>query len=237
MDVVITKLRPSISRTRAAEIIRSGAVTVDGVIAKKPSLLVVADAQIELSDCETKYVSRAGFKLEFALDYFDIDVENLVVLDGGLSTGGFADCLLLRGAKKVVGVDVGHDQIHPKLKNDPRLVVMDGVDLRDLKPLAEPVDIITLDVSFISVLKVIKNVIVNLKPHGKLIVLIKPQFEVGRENIAKGGIVTDEEARMFAIDRIVKTIESLKFSCVGVQAVPAVGEGRRNIEYIGAFSR
>ncbi|MCK4499955.1 TlyA family RNA methyltransferase, partial [Candidatus Babeliales bacterium] len=117
LDVMVASLRSDLSRTMAAEIIRSGMVSVDGDVVTKASALVSDSSYIEIASYEQKFVSRAGLKLEFALDCFDIDVSNLVVLDSGLSTGGFADCLLSRGVGRVFGVDVGHDQIHQKLKN------------------------------------------------------------------------------------------------------------------------
>lgn len=213
-----------------------GQVRVDGTVVTKPGTQVAEDAVIELAHEEPRYVSRAGFKLERALDYFKIDVHGLTVLDAGLSTGGFTDCLLQHGAAKVYGVDVGYGQVHEKIRHDPRVVVMERTNLRTLAGLPEPVDLVTLDLSFISVLKVIPSVVNMLKPDGRLIVLIKPQFEAGRHDVQRGGIVKDPAVHERVIKDITAGIQAYGFECHGVIDSPIAG-AQGNKEFLAYFTK
>ncbi len=213
-----------------------GNVTVDGKVITKPGTQIVPGTPISLTIAEPKYVSRAGFKLEKALDHFQLDVTHLVALDAGLSTGGFTDCLLQRGVRKVYGVDVGHGQVHEKIKNDPRVVVLERTNLRELFDVGERVDLITLDLSFISVLKVMDAVERLLKPDGNLIVLIKPQFEAARHEVGKGGIITDGALHQKIVDQITAAIAARGFSVEGVIESPITGADG-NKEFLAYFKR
>ena len=185
---------------------------------------------------EQKFVSRAGYKLEKALEFFNVPVQDCVVLDAGLSTGGFADCLLQHGAKKIYGIDVGYGQAHEKIRRDPRVVVMEKTNLRYLDSLPELVDLVTLDLSFISVLKVIPAIKKLMKPEGNLIVLIKPQFEARREQVGKGGIVKDPAVHEQVIRDIVQGITQEGFSYIGVTDSPITGTDG-NKEFLAYFKR
>lgn len=171
----------------------AGEVFVDGRRADKPGQRFSEDAEIEIRPVTARYAGRGGEKLAGALDSFGIDVSSLIALDVGSSTGGFTDCLLQRGAARVYAVDVGRGLLDNKLRKDSRVIVMEGVNARYLKPedLSEKVDLATLDLSFISLEKVLPAVIPLIKPEGFLLPLVKPQFEVGREAVGKGGVVRD----------------------------------------------
>lgn len=236
LDLLVQSKLPGVSRTQAVNFILDGMVSVDDVITTKPGVQVLSDAIIICNASAPKYVSRAGIKLAQALAVFKIDVNGKVVLDAGLSTGGFTDCLLQNGASKVYGVDVGTNQAHVKIKNDARVQVLEQTNLRYLEKLPELVDLITLDLSFISLLKVVFNIVKLLKPAGLLIVLIKPQFEVGPENIGTGGIVKDLKARDLAVKNVVFGIEQAGFVLVGLIDSPILG-GDGNFEYLAYFSR
>ena len=206
LDQFLLAQYPQFTRNQLQSWIMQGKVLVNGKTVTKSGTPVAADAHVELTVQELKYVGRAGFKLEKALDTFGIDVKDLVVMDAGLSTGGFTDCLLQRGARRVYGVDVGYGQVHEKIRADPRVIVMERVNLRYLESLPEPVDLVTLDLSFISVLKVMDAVLRVLKPHGSLVVLVKPQFEAGRDEVETGGLITDPEVHEKVINQVVSGV-------------------------------
>lgn len=213
-----------------------GKVLVNGKIVTKSGTPVALDAHVELTVQELKYVGRAGFKLEKALDTFGIDVKDLVVMDAGLSTGGFTDCLLQRGAKRVYGVDVGYGQVHEKIRTDPRVVVMERINLRHLESLPELVDLVTLDLSFISVLKVMDAVLRVLKPQGSLVVLIKPQFEAGRDEVETGGLITDPEVHEKVLKEVTSGICARGFELKGTTESPILGSSG-NKEFLAYFVR
>ena len=213
-----------------------GKVLVDGAVETKSGTQVLPEVEVELNDIEPKYVCRAGAKLEGALEGFGVDVTGVVVMDAGLSTGGFTDCLLQAGAKKVYGVDVGYGQVCDKIRNDSRVVVMERTNLRHLESLDELVDLVTLDLSFISVLKVMDAVCRVLKPDGQMIVLIKPQFEALRKNVGRGGIVRDPKTRESAIKRVVSGVEEHGFECLGHIESPITG-ATGNKEFLAYFKR
>lgn len=192
LDLVLVERGLASSRTLAQRLIQAGRVLVNGQIADKPARLVPAEAQIELQE-RPRYVSQGGYKLEKALRVFQIDVTGRVCLDVGASTGGFTDCLLQHGAKRVYAVDVGKGQLDWRLRRDPRVVVLEGVNARYLtrEQVGEPVDVATVDVSFISVKKILPALTELVKPDGDLVVLVKPQFEAGREHVRRGGVVKD----------------------------------------------
>ena len=189
LDKIVQLKNSHLTRNQIQGFIMQGKVKVDGVVVTKVGTPIALDAVIEIDEKVPKYVCRAGFKLEGALHYFKPSIEGKVALDAGLSTGGFTDCLLQNGVKKVYGVDVGYGQVHEKIRKDPRVEVIERTNLRHLKTVGEKVDLVTLDLSFISVLKVMDAVVRMLQPNGILIVLIKPQFEASRDDVGKGGII------------------------------------------------
>lgn len=236
LDQLIAEQHPQLSRTFIQSLITQGKVKVDGKSATKAGVQVSEGAVIELDLQEPKYVSRAGFKLEKALDHFGVDVAGSVILDAGLSTGGFADCLLQRGAQKIYGVDVGYGQVHEKIRNDSRVVVIERTNLRSMSPLPEKIDLVTLDLSFISILKVMDTVKAALKPEGELITLIKPQFEARRDQVGKGGIIKDPKVHQEVLDKVITGIESYGFKCQGWTESPIEGSSG-NKEFLAYFRR
>lgn len=194
------------SRSKAQALIMSGAVRTGGRVLDKPGIRLDGDAPIEVV-ARGRHVGRGGLKLEAALDAFGVDPVGASCLDIGASTGGFTDCLLQRGARRVVALDVGHGQLHWKLREDPRVTCMERCNARhleagDLPEAALPLDLLVADVSFISLERVLPPSLPLLRPGGDAIVLVKPQFEAGRGQVGKGGIVTSPEIRQAAVDRI-----------------------------------
>jgi 23S rRNA (cytidine1920-2'-O)/16S rRNA (cytidine1409-2'-O)-methyltransferase len=198
--------------------------------------LVSPAAPLVCDFTEPKYVSRAGFKLEKALDHFAVDVTGLVALDAGISTGGFTDCLLQRGIAKVYGIDVGYGQVHEKIRNDPRVILKERTNLRHLRDVGGLVDLVTLDLSFISLVKVMDAVCAVLKKDGTLITLIKPQFEARKEQVGRGGIIKDSAIHKEIIDRVTKEIEQYGFVCYGIIDSPIEG-ATGNKEFLAYFKR
>jgi 23S rRNA (cytidine1920-2'-O)/16S rRNA (cytidine1409-2'-O)-methyltransferase len=236
LDKLVLELRPEFSRNYIQSIIMQGKVLVDGQVCTKSGTMVSGDCEITVTAEEQKYVGRAGFKLEKALDSFDIDVKDLVVLDAGISTGGFTDCLLQRGAKRVYGVDVGYGQVHEKICNDKRLILMERTNLRHLEKLPELVDLVTLDLSFISILKVMPAVSKLIKPDGKIITLIKPQFEAEKRDVGRGGIVKDEDVHKKVIEKIKTGMQEFGFKIIDFTESPIFG-AKGNKEFLACFSR
>lgn len=201
------------SREQAKRLILAGEVLCETTVIAKPSTKIETDCKITVKE-RPKFVSRAGFKIERAFDFFEVDVTDLTCLDCGSSTGGFTDCMLQRGAKKVHAIDVGTNQLVWKLRNDPRVLVKEKFNARymELEDIGgEPVDLCVTDVSFISLTKILPALFRVLKEGGGVICLIKPQFELSRDEISKGGIVRDPELHQKAIDKIQSfVIEELK---------------------------
>ncbi len=227
LDVLLFQRSLAQSRSHAQALIMEGVVYVNGQKADKPGTSFKSDVIIDVKKSSMKYVSRGGLKLEAALEYFEIDVSEKIALDIGASTGGFTDCLLQNGAKKVYAVDVGYGQLDWKLRNDSRIVSMEKVNARHMKAedIPESIDIIVMDVSFISLTKIITAVIQFLKPGGMLIALIKPQFEVGKGEVGKGGIIRDENKHNEVINKIKKYVQDLdfNFNIRGVIPSPILG--------------
>jgi 23S rRNA (cytidine1920-2'-O)/16S rRNA (cytidine1409-2'-O)-methyltransferase len=221
------------SRTRAQALVMAGRVLVGEQRVEKPSETFAADAPLRVrgaDDPASRYVGRGGLKLEKALDEFGVGVSGFACLDVGASTGGFTDCLLQRGARRVVAVDVGHNQIDWRLRTDERVEVREGVNARHLK--AEDFDgafdLITMDVSFISATKVMPSLVPLLKDGGRMIVLVKPQFEVGRGEVGKGGIVRDPAQQARVIEEVNAAALALGLSVRGVTESPITGaDGNR----------
>lgn len=217
------------SRHQAEAAIRAGEVYVEGRRLEKPGLMVRADAAVERRARRPAYVSRGGAKLAAALDLFAIDLTDKVVLDVGASTGGFTDCALQRGARRVYALDVGRGQLHWRLRQDPRVVSMEGRHAARLRPgdLPEVPDVATVDCSFISVLKVLPAVRRVVRPGGLLIVLVKPQFEVG-PRVARRGVVRDAAAHEAVLRRVIQQAAALGLAAQGVMASPLLGpDGNR----------
>ncbi len=204
------------SREKAQAIIMAGLVYVDGKPITKSGTKIKEGQIIEVKE-PPKYVSRGGYKLEWAMKRFGLDVKDMTALDVGSSTGGFTQCLLMHGVKKVYAVDVGKGQMDSKLRSDPRVVLYEKTDARELteRHIPEPVDLIVMDVSFISTTKLIPHVIKFLKEGGLLLVLVKPQFEVGPEKVKKG-IVREKEDKKRAVLRVAEFLASLGFYMTGV---------------------
>ncbi len=236
LDLLLQERYPQYSRQQLQSWIMQARVTVAGGVVTKAGQAIPVDADIQLSVQEPKFVGRAGFKLEKALDHFDIDVQGLVALDAGLSTGGFTDCLLQRGVKKVYGVDVGYGQVHEKIRNDSRVIVRERTNLRTLsrEELGELVDLVTLDLSFISLLKVMDAVESVLKEGGALITLIKPQFEAGKEQVGRGGIIKDPQVHEQVVRTVTQGIVARGFECKGVTDSPIAGADG-NKEFLAYF--
>lgn len=236
LDQLIQEQHPAISKTVIQSYIAQGKVKVNDRIVTKAGQAVSEDAHIEIHIEEPKYVSRAGLKLEKALDHFHIDVSGLVALDAGISTGGFTDCLLQRGIAKVYGVDVGYGQVHEKVRNDTRVILMERTNLRNLTSLPEKVDVVTLDLSFISLLKVIDVIASLIKKNGHLITLIKPQFEVEKGLVGKGGIIKNPKIHQEVVDRVIAGITQYGFKLIGWIASPIQGT-MGNTEFLAYFRR
>jgi 23S rRNA (cytidine1920-2'-O)/16S rRNA (cytidine1409-2'-O)-methyltransferase len=215
------------SRTRAQALVMAGAVVVGEARVDKPGALVdpAAPVRIKPDAAPQKYVSRGALKLERALEAFPIDPRGKICADLGASTGGFTDLLLQRGAAKVHAVDVGYGQLHPKLRGDPRVVVRERENARLLRPesLGERVDLVTGDLSFISLRLVLPAVKAILKPGGEAILLVKPQFEVGKGEVGKGGVVRDDAKRRAALDAIADAARALGFEVIGTAESPIEG--------------
>jgi 23S rRNA (cytidine1920-2'-O)/16S rRNA (cytidine1409-2'-O)-methyltransferase len=212
------------SREQARRAILAGNVSVGTRIAAKPSELLDEQAAIAVKPAR-KYVGRGALKLESALKHFDIDVHRKTALDIGASTGGFTDCLLQRGAQEVYAVDVGYGQLDWKLRNDPRVIVLEKINARFLTQdhVQELVDICVIDVSFISLTLILPNAVALLKPHGVILALIKPQFELQRSEVGKGGIVRDPGLHQKAQDKIVAFVKDLGHVVAGI--APAAIKG------------
>lgn len=229
LDVVLVERGLVETRAGARALIMAGEVYVDGVRVDKAGALVGEGAGITVKE-PLRYVSRGALKLEAALGAFGIDVSGLTAVDIGSSTGGFTDCLLQAGASKVYAVDVGYGQLDWKLRNDPRVVVKERVNARYLKPgdIGESPDIAVIDVSFISLKMIIPPAVKVLKPGGILIALIKPQFEVGKGKVGKGGIVRDEAKHREVVDKITEFVKAEGLRVTGVIPSPILGaEGNK----------
>ncbi len=213
------------TRERARALIMAGQVVVDEHTVDKAGYMVRLDSEIRLKGDPMPFVSRGGLKLQKALDEFCVDVTDLVALDSGASTGGFTDCLLQRGARKVFAVDVGYGQLAWKLRQDERVVNMEKTNIRYLEPdlLDEVPDIAVIDVSFISLDKVLPNIIRLIKEDGVILALIKPQFEVGRGNVGKGGVVRDASKHQEVIDAVQVLAKSLSLEVKGTIESPILG--------------
>jgi len=238
LDVLLARRGLAPSRARAQALILEGRVRVDGRPVTKAGAQVAEDANVELATPDHPFVSRGALKLEAALDAFAVDPAGCDCLDVGASTGGFTDLLLARGARRVIALDVGRGQLDWKLRTHPRVIVMEGVNARHLAPgdLPFPVSLAVVDVAFISLRLVVPAILPHLEPGGTLVCLVKPQFEAGREQVGRGGIVRDEAVRRQVIDGTVAALVSLGLKLVGVVPSPITGQ-KGNREELAVFRR
>lgn len=233
LDVLLVRRNMAESREKAKAYIMAGNVFVDGVREDKAGTNVSEEALLELRGMAMKYVSRGGFKLEKAVDEFGIGLTNAVCMDVGSSTGGFTDCMLQNGAKKVFAVDVGTNQLAWKLRTDARVVSMEKTNIRYVVPedIGEAVDFVSIDVAFISLTKVLAPVYRLMKAGAGIVCLIKPQFEAGREKVGKKGVVRERETHLEVIEQVIRYADFLGFLMLGLSYSPIRGpEG--NIEYL-----
>jgi 23S rRNA (cytidine1920-2'-O)/16S rRNA (cytidine1409-2'-O)-methyltransferase len=222
LDVLLVQRGLAESREKAQAIIMAGSVVVGERPALKAGTLVAADADIRVL-AGPQYVSRGGEKLAHALDAFAADVGGLTVVDVGASTGGFTDCLLQRGAARVYTVDVGRGQLDWRLRQDPRVIVMEGVNARNLNPLPERCDLATVDVSFISLEKVLPAVVAVLEEGARVVALVKPQFEARRQEVGKGGVVRDPQVHAAVLGRFVAWCAGRGLRLLGLTTSPLLG--------------
>ena len=236
LDLLLVHRGLAPSRERAQALILSGNVLVRDQPVTKAGQKVEIDIEIRIRGQDHPYVSRGALKLLGALDQFKIDVTDRVGLDVGASTGGFTEVLLLRGARRVHALDVGHNQLAWKIRTDPRVKVYEKINARELAPgfLGELADLLVMDVSFISVTKILPALTAQLRHGSDWIVLVKPQFEVGRDGVGKGGIVRDEALRMDAVDRVSEFAGSLGLVRLGLMESPIEGTDG-NKEYLAWF--
>ena len=234
LDVLLTEQMYAETRSKAQAIIMAGQVYVNGQKADKPGTSYEENVQIEVRGVSCPYVSRGGLKLEKALRDFGIQPDGYVCSDSGASTGGFTDCLLQQGAKTVFAIDVGYGQLDWKIRSDERVVVMERTNIRYVTPedLGEPLDLSVIDVSFIGLEIVLPTIKTLLRPDaGQVVCLIKPQFEAGKENVGKKGVVRDTKIHQMVLDRFVALADSLDFTILGLTFSPVKGpEG--NIEFL-----
>ena len=233
LDVLLVSQGLAASREKAKAIIMSGNVLVNGQREDKAGTMIDVKAEITVKGGQLKYVSRGGLKLEKAMSHFDLTLEGRVCMDVGASTGGFTDCMLQNGAVKVYSVDVGHGQLDWKLRNDPRVVCMEKTNIRYVTPedIDDALDFASVDVSFISLTKILEPARNLLKDGGQMVCLIKPQFEAGREKVGKKGVVRDKAVHLEVVERIVTFALEHGFSVHHLSYSPIKGpEG--NIEYL-----
>ncbi len=233
LDILLVKRNLAPSREKAKAVIMAGNVYVDGQKEDKAGSTFPEDAVIEVRGHALPYVSRGGLKLEKAMRNFDLSVEGKVCTDVGASTGGFTDCMLQNGARKVFAIDVGRGQLDWKLRQDERVVCMEKTNIRYVTPedLGEPVDFSSIDVSFISLDKVLPAVRAYLTEEGEIVALVKPQFEAGREKVGKKGVVREKSTHLEVLEHITGTALSLGFQIKALDFSPIKGpEG--NIEYL-----
>lgn len=237
LDVILTEAGYADSRSKAQAIIMSGNVYVNGQKADKPGVSYEETVELEVRGAVCPYVSRGGLKLEKALRDFGVKPVDYVCSDSGASTGGFTDCLLQQGARKVFAIDVGYGQLDWKIRSDERVVVMERTNIRYVTPeqLGEPLDLSVIDVSFISLKIVLPTIKTLLKPTGQVLCLIKPQFEAGKEKVGKKGVVRDAATHKEVLDNFVTLSGELEFKILGLTFSPVKGpEG--NIEFLAHLS-
>jgi len=239
LDVLLYERGLAESREKAQRLIRAGQVSVNGRLVDKPGAAVEPEAKIELTDLGPRFVSRGGEKLQAALDGFGLDPAGRVCLDLGASTGGFTDCLVQAGARRVYAVDVGHGQLHERLRADPRVISREGLNARALDSGVvdgESIEFCAADVSFISLLKTVPAAAALLAPGADLVVLVKPQFEAGRRHVRRGGRVVDPEVHRETLEHVLTGLAAEGFDFQGVLPSPLRGPAG-NREYLAWFRK
>lgn len=231
-DKVLADLQLVSSRSQAKSLIEKGDVTINGAVIKKASELIEPTSKIEIN--VPLFVGRGAFKLEKAVEEFKIDVKDKIIIDVGASTGGFTEVLLINGAKQVFAVDVGHDQLAEKLRNDARVVNLEGTNIRDLGQLPDLCDGAVIDLSFISIIKVLDHVKKLLRPKAFLMALVKPQFEAGIERLPKDGVVKDVRVRQEILNEVIHY--AVNNGWTHKHTIPSPIEGKSgNVEYLVYF--
>ncbi len=234
LDSLVTKRGLADSQQDAQRLIMAGRVSIDDHVVDKPGTLVPAGSQVTVKG-ESPFVSRGGFKLAAALDAFGLDVRGCTAADVGASTGGFVDCLLQRGASRVYAIDVGYGQLAWKLRQDPRVVVMERTNARYLERLAEPVDLVTIDVSFISLKLILPAASGWLRDGGQIVTLVKPQFEASAEHVEKGGVVRDKAVHRAVLDDLISWAASHGLGLLSVVRSPLTGPAG-NVEFLAHWA-
>jgi 23S rRNA (cytidine1920-2'-O)/16S rRNA (cytidine1409-2'-O)-methyltransferase len=238
IDILLVERGLAVDSEKAQRHVRAGQVFVEGRLVDKPGFLVDPGASVEMKALGPRFASRGGEKLQGALDRFDLSPSGTICLDIGASTGGFTDCLLQAGARRVYAVDAGRRLLHERLRDDPRVVSLEGRDARRLDGAAipEPIEFCAVDVSFLSLLNVIPAIAALLASNARLVVLVKPQYEVETKQVGQKGVVRDPEAHRQALGRILTGIAEAGFVFQGVAPSPLRGPAG-NIEYLAHFSR
>lgn len=233
LDLLLVEKGLIRSRDRAKTMIMAGKVLVNGMVADKPGTQVRSDARIQVKEADHPYVSRGGLKLEKGLTHFSVSATDTVCLDIGASTGGFTDCLLKFGARKVYAVDVGYGQLDWSLRKDDRVIVFERTNIRHLPPedLAEPMDMVVADTSFISLKTVIPSAEKFMRPGTAVLALIKPQFEAGKDRVGKGGVVRDPAVRSAVVEEVTTFFLDREYQVHGVVPSPILGP-KGNQEFI-----
>lgn len=238
LDLLLVERGLAESRSKAEAIIRAAQVLVDDFPVDKPGTRVSVESELRIRN-QSRFVGRGGDKIDPIFDHFKIDVSNLVAIDIGASTGGFTDSMLQRGATRVYAVDVGFNQLAHRLRTDPRVVVMEKVNARDLSPdsFSPQPAFGTIDVSFIGVTKLLRSVLGVMAPKCSLLVLVKPQFELSPEHVSRGGVVTSEKYRDEAVRAVVEFATDLGLSCLGTTPAALRGQKKGNQEFFAYFHR
>ena len=233
LDAELVRRGLASSRTDAQADVTAGRVLVNGAVADKPARLVAPGDAVVVTGPPPRFVGRGGEKLDAALTAFELDVTGLRALDVGASTGGFTDCLLARGAARVVALDVGHGQLHPRIRGDPRVVVLERTNIRDATPatIGGLVDVVVVDVSFISLTLIIPTLVTLCQPGSPMVLLVKPQFEAGRSEVGKGrGVITDPAIHARVRDEVATALEAAGCDVVAWVDSPILGgQGNREM--------
>ncbi|HET6513916.1 MAG TPA: TlyA family RNA methyltransferase [Thermodesulfovibrionales bacterium] len=232
LDVILVERGIAASRERARALIMEGKILVNDAPVTKAGAMFTRDVGLAVRGGDIPYVSRGGLKLEAAIEHFGIDLDGAVAMDVGSSTGGFTDCMLQKGARKIYCIDVGYGQLSWSLRNDARVVLFERTNIRhlDRKKVPEEIDFASIDVSFISLKKILPKVAEFLGKSGEILALVKPQFEVGRGEVGKGGIVREEDKRLAAVDSVRAFAEGMGLKVSGEFRSPVPGQ-KGNIEF------
>lgn len=239
LDIMVVNSGIADTRTKAQNLIQEGKIFVNGIREDKPGTIVKTDALLELRGEIQKYVSRGGYKLEKAIDVWDLDLNNKICMDIGSSTGGFTDCMLQNGAKKVYAIDVGTNQLDWKLRNDERVISLEKTNARNIDKTTvnnDKIDFVSMDVSFISITKILSAIYNIIDEDTCFISLLKPQFEAKKEDVQKGGIITDENKHKEIIYNVLNYATNINFDIIDLSFSPIKGPSG-NIEFLASFKK